>query len=184
MATPRAFSRSTRSNRRSASALESEEVGERQIVDIGRKIDGKTHAGSDSRGLAAHPARIEEQFCAAPVQPVEREVRRDVKIGDDTIVDVLVHRDDAGADRLGGRRRFEGLAGKRDHSVVARVDAGKDAHERGFAGAVRAHQNRHRAGLEVEVHPLEHRYRPKGFAHAPNAKHRLFAHSLLPMKAG
>ena len=152
-----------------------------QVSDIGRKVDGKAHARGDRRRFATHPARIEKKPRTTPVQPIEREIGRHIEIGDDAVIDVLMHCDNASTDCLGGRRWIKGSICQRDSAGTTRIDAREDAHERRFSGAVGTHQNRHCACFEVEVNTLQDRHRSKGFAHVLNAKHWLFAHKFLPL---
>ncbi len=159
-------------------------VGERQIVDISGKIYGEAHAGGNDGCLAPYPARVEEQARTAAVQPVEREVGRDVEVGNDAIIDVLVNRHHTSTDRLRRccRRKREII--QLHGSGVSDVDAAEDAHQCRLSSAVGAHQHRHGTLAQFEIDALQNRYRPEGFAHALDAKHCLFAHALLPMKSG
>ena len=138
-------------------------VGERQVADLGVEVDVEPHARGDFARLVAHPARIEEKLRARAVQPVERQVGRDIERHDDAVIDVLVHGHDAGPDRFGGGGRRKVLAVERDRAAVAVIDAADDAHEGGFAGAVGAHQHGDLAGVQLKADAAKHLRRTKGF---------------------
>ena len=146
-------------------------VGKRKVADLRVEIDVKSHAGGHFARLPADAARIEEELCAGAVQPVERQIGGDVERHDHAVIDVLVDRDDAGADRLCGRRRREILAVERDRAAVAWIDAADDAHQGRLAGPVRAHQNGHLAGVQVEADAAKHLCRTKGFPQVRYAEH-------------
>ena len=155
-------------------------VGQRQVADAGLEVDGQTHAIGDGLGLAAHARRIEECRRTAAAQPVQRQIGGDVEIGDDAVIDVLVHGDDTGADCLGRRVWREVEAGEMHRAGAALIDAADDLDQGGFAGAVGAHQHGDLARMQFERDAAKHLVLAKGFPQAIHTEHGISAHSFLP----
>ncbi len=160
-------------------------VGQREIADPGLQVDGQPHAVGNRFCLATHPARIEQGRRAAAAQPVECQIGGDIEVGDDTVIDVLMNGDDAGADRL--RRRFwrevlrcEVVAGEAHRAAAALVDAADDFDQRGFAGAVGTHQHGYFAGMQIERDAAKHLDMAEGLPQPVDAEHGIIAHSFLP----
>ena len=128
----------------------------------------------------AHAAGIEEQRRAFAAQPVERQIGGDIEIGDDAVIDVLVHGDDAGADRLGRRVRREVLASEVHGAAGMVIDAADDLHEGGFAGAIGAHQHGDLTCMQFERDAAKHLDMAEGLPQAVHAEHGIIAHSFLP----
>ena len=63
---------------------------------------------------------------------------------------LLEHHADAHAVRVGGVGQPDRLAVEQDLARVGLVDAGEDAHQRRFAGAVLAHEADHLVGPDLD----------------------------------
>ena len=135
-----------------------------------------------SRAWRRIPRGLKNSLAPGAVQPVERQIGGDVESDDHAVIDVLVHGDDAGADRLGRGGWRKVLAVERDRAAVARIDAADDAHEGRFAGAVGAHQHGHLAGVQFKADAAKHLCRAKGFPQARYAEHGIWPFLLPPAR--
>src|SRR5258708_25549061 len=56
------------------------------------------------------------------------------------------------------------MTGDRGRARIWPPERGEDAHHRGLAGAIRAEQSEHRAGLDGEIDTIEHGVAAEGLA--------------------
>ena len=133
-------------------------LGDREALDQRVEVDrARSRAG---RGARADLSRI--VLSSTTRKPGPRFIGRSASEMFSATVMSPHHRDflrqeaDAGGD--GGARVGEDdlLAVDAHGAGVARVDAGQDLHQRRLAGAVRAEQRHHLAGLDDEVDVVEH----------------------------
>ena len=91
--------------------------------------------------------------------PLEQLLAAEEEVGDDVEVvrerEILVHGGDAELRRVLGGANGDRDPVHRDLTVVGRVDAGDDLHQRRLAGSVVADEPDDLAGVDLEVHAVE-----------------------------
>src|SRR5688572_6287970 len=122
-------------------------VRNRQVAHLDLRIDPDVELLEQGRGLAAQRGMIDEPQGVLGLAP-DPDVLRHGHEGHQ--VQLLMDHGNAVLQRVQRRGQPDVLAAQLERAGIRMIDAGNDLHERGFAGAILAHQGVHRAGPEPE----------------------------------
>ncbi len=152
-----------------------------ELGHLGARVELQVHGGEDVGGPGVQLRLVQHAEALARLAADEdvlrrRQVRHQVQF--------LV--DDADAQFLRPPRRgnLGRPAVEQDLALVARVDAGEYLHQRGFAGAVLAHQRMHLAGLQLEAGVVQRPHAGERLADAAHGDERRHGRACLAPRPG
>jgi hypothetical protein len=121
-----------------------------------------------------------EKSVAAFHEAVQHQVVGDVQIGNHTIVDGLVNRDDTLPDRVCGIHGVKRLTGQQHTAAVGAVMPADHLDQRGFACAVRPHENGHGPRFQGHINPAQYMVFTERFLQTVHSE-RIDSHSVPPL---
>jgi hypothetical protein len=121
---------------------------DREVRDVGRRIDGDAHTAEDVGCHRAQARPVDEAAGAAWLAP-EEDVLCDSEMRDE--VELLVDGGDARVQGVSRRARVIGLAEAAHRTGVGTVGAGENLHQRGLARAVLTDERVDFPGAKSEV---------------------------------
>ena len=131
----------------------------------------KTQDRLDCGGALGDAAAVEHHRTGGLANLVERQILGDRQLLDDAVVDDLVDRMNAGRARLERRAEVDLAAVDFDRAGIGGMDAAQDLGQRGFPGAVGAHQGQNLARPDVEIDVGDRHRAAESFGQAANANY-------------
>ena len=157
-------------------------VGNAEIGNRAAHIEIEAHAFGNGARFLKKRAAAQAETVGGLGQAVDHQVRGDIEIRNDTVIDRLVYGHHALPDGIGRRFRPEVAAAETDRATVARMDAGEDFHQRRLACAIGAHQGRDFAAVQFEAETAQDAVVSKGLFETLDLA-EIAAHECLPQSS-